>query len=689
MTIDDTLASTIPRIEPSRAADTSVPYRVPVYIGCTILALVTNYLLGKDMAWDTLNYHLYAGFSAIHDRFAQDYFAAGPQSYFNPYIYVPFYLLVSAGLSALKISSVLAAVHSVILWLTYELAVTACPSDDKHKRLMFGLCGVALALANPVLLQQIGSTFADITTGELMLAGWLLLARAVRTPNTARVACAGLLVGAATALKPTNAVHAIAGFAVLIMVPLNLRGRLRQGVGYGISLGLAFLIISAPWSYRLEKMFGNPVFPLMNGVFRSPDFTAESMRHFRFIPATLGEALWRPFAMVDPSYMVHEEIRAPDIRYAVLVVLLIAFFINWLWHRRALRPSTSSLDTESASTRVLAALGCGLAVDWVTWLIGSGNSRYFLPAANVAAIVLTALVFRLFVKQPKVRNYFLAAIFCVQGVQLWLGTDYRWGPAPWDDQWLKITVPNELATEPSLYLTTGIQTNSFMAPFLNRGSGLVNIAGGYTLSPDGATGARIQALIKQYSPNIRVLLRGEKVYPDDERHRPSRSEVDDTVGPFGLRVNLSDCATIAIHGLPAELEITFATSEPVVPKSIDSTYMVSCRLVPDNTYQETAHAQLRTANLVLDRLEDACPALFQPRRPRTEYIGGTAVRRYINTDLIAWVSHGWVKFHQPTQVDNITYLGKQSEWETASLPISCGRRNGHFFANVVGSRDGS
>ncbi|HME38531.1 MAG TPA: hypothetical protein VKG63_06170, partial [Steroidobacteraceae bacterium] len=104
-------------------------HRLPVYAACTVLALVTNYLLGKDMAWDTLNYHFYAGFSALNDRFAQDYFAAGPPSYFNPYAYVPFYALVRAGLSPLEISSVLAAVHSAILWLTFELALCACPSD--------------------------------------------------------------------------------------------------------------------------------------------------------------------------------------------------------------------------------------------------------------------------------------------------------------------------------------------------------------------------------------------------------------------------------------------------------------------------------------------------------------------------------------------------------------------------------
>ena len=252
------------------------PYQLPVYIACTVLALATNYFLGKDMASDTLSYHLYAGFSAVHDRFAEDYLQAGLQSYFNPYVYVPLYYLVNSGLSSLEISSLLALVpHSIMLWLTYELAVIVCPWNDRRARLLFGLCGVAFALINPILLQQIGSTFADITTGELVLGGWLLLAFAVRKPSTVRVVCAGLLCGLATGLKLTNALHAIAGFAVLIMLPLTLRGRIRQGLAYGISLSTGFAVVAAPWSYRLEQRFGNPLFPMMNHLFRSPEYTTE------------------------------------------------------------------------------------------------------------------------------------------------------------------------------------------------------------------------------------------------------------------------------------------------------------------------------------------------------------------------------------------------------------------------------
>jgi hypothetical protein len=680
------------RAQPSPATLTeaqvaATPYRAPVYIACTVLALVTNYVLGKEMAWDLLNYHLYAGFSAVHDRFSQDYFAAGPQSYMNPFVYAPFYGLVRSGIPALAIGSVLAALHSVILWLTYELAASVCPSDDRRTRLLFGVCAVGLAFVNPILMQQLGSSFADIMTAELVLAGWVLLAGAVREPSTIRIVCAGILLGAATALKLTNAVHAIAAIAVLIMLPMSVRERLRYGFLYTTVVGLGFVIVTAPWSYHLAKMFGNPMFPLLNGVFRSPEFTTEPLRHFRFIPDSFAEALWRPFAMVDPVNMVHEELRAPDPRYAVLVVLVSALFLRWLW--RCLRqPQNPSTGGESPVTvRTLAALGCGLAADWFIWLSGSGNSRYFLPMASVASVVVIALLFRLFAARPKIRNYILIAVFATQIVQLWMGTEFRWNAAPWDAAWFDVTVPDKLANEPSLYLTMGTQSNSFIAPFLARGAGLVNVSGGYTLGSDGANGARIKALINRYTPHLRVLLRGAQLYGDDERRDPRRSQVDDSLARFGLRVDMTDCATITVRGLPPELEITLESSVPVPPAPRDTTYLVSCHVVPDNSDRSAQVARQHLVDLVLDRLEDACPNLFQPRRPGTEHGGRAWVRRYMNTDLTAWVSNGEVKFVQPIRGAQLVYVGRESDWANAPLRLACGRRDNLYFAKVL-KRDG-
>ncbi|MGH7171549.1 MAG: hypothetical protein ACRELG_14835, partial [Gemmataceae bacterium] len=428
--------------------------RIAVYAACTLVAFITILRLGKDLPWDTIHYHLYAGFSALHNRFSQDYFAAGPESYDNPYAYVPFYLLVSAGLTSLQISSVLAVAQSAILWLSYELASRVCPSEDRRTRVAIGVCAVALAFANPILIQQFGTSFADITTAEIVLVSWLLLAAAIRIPTLPKVLWAGLIAGAATALKPTNAVDAVAAVAVLAMVPARPIRLLKFFVVYAVSVVAGFAIVNAPWSYHLERTFGNPVFPLLNNLFRSPYFTTQPLLHYRFIPESLADALWRPFAIVKPMFMIQEELRAPDIRYAVLLLLLLAVVLRWLWRRARPVSSPKRRADLAPGTRVLLGLALGVTAAWIGWLTASGNGRYFIPMACVTAVVIVGLLFQLFKHWPRVRNYALLAIFLVQGVQLAMGAAYRWNPVPWTPgPWLQVRVPKALVMTPNLYLT--------------------------------------------------------------------------------------------------------------------------------------------------------------------------------------------------------------------------------------------
>jgi hypothetical protein len=661
----------------------AVRWRPQVYFACVVLALTCNYVLGKDMAWDTLNYHLYLGFSAFNDRFDQDYFAAGIVSYLNPYAYAPFYAMVHAGLPALVICSVFAAVHSIILWLSFELGLAVCPSTDGRTRLFAGICAVALAFMNPILMQQIGSCFADITTAELALGGWLLLAAAVRVPRMSRAIYAGLLLGAASALKLSNVLAAASAFGMLAMLPLNWRGRIRHGLLYGISLGIGFTMVAAPWSYRLEQTFGNPMFPMFNNIFRSSQSSTEPMGNaHRFIPESIGEALWRPFAMIDPAQMIHEELNAPDPRYAILVTLVILLVLRWGWrHLGQTAPSPPSKSQLNDSARVLAALGCALGLYWVLWLRISGNGRYVLSMACVAAAVIVGILFRLFESRPKVRNYILAIIFITQAVQLYMGTEYRWNGVPWGGQWFDVSLPDKLKTEPNLYLTLGAQSNSFLAPFLAKGSGFVNIAGVYTLDPESANGARVEALIRRSSPSVRVVfLTSRPVEGTDPRTLVA--PVDSTLQWFRLRADTNDCATITVHGLPPALEIRYKSSLPQKPQNRDTTYLGTCRVVPDTADLSALVARRRAVNLVFDRLEDACPSIFQPRRAVTMNDGDNWRRVYGGTDIMAWISHGRVRLNQ-MRANDVVDIGSESDWAKAPLRLECGRRNDVYFAHVL------
>jgi hypothetical protein len=664
------------------------PYRWYVYAVCTVLAVALNYIFGKEMAWDLLHYHFYAGFSALNDRFEYDYFAAGPNSYLNPYAYVPFYVLVKLGLPGLAVGTVLAMIHSVVLWLTYELACRISPSEDRRERFFFGLCVTVLAFMNPVLLQQIGSSFSDITTTALVLGGWLLLAQAVLRPRMRLVIFAAILLGIATALKPTNGLYAIGAFFLVAFLPLPFFWRIRNLFCFGATLGISFVLAAAPWSLRLARMFGNPMFPLLNNVFKSPEITTSSAKPYRFIANSLTDALVRPFAMTGTDNMIAEELAGPDLRYALLLLVFLISVIAWIWRSstRTLMPPVT--PASESATRALAALGCGFTFTWIVWLIYSGNSRYFLSMACVATVLAVALLFRLLVNHTLGRNGIMLALLVAQGTALALGTEFRWNQAPWDGRWFDVEIPEKLASQPNLYLSIGMQSNSYIAPFLPKGSGVVNFAGGYPLGPDGANAARVRAIIARSRPHLRVLVAGDRIYEDSALRLPRQSDVDDALRTFALRVDMSDCETITVRGMRPTVWRPLESSIPAPPippsgKLRFTSYLASCHLVANTDDESREMAARRAVDVVLDRLEDACPALFQPRRPQTEHINQVWQRFYGATDLTAWVSQGEVKFASAVRDTQDVNVGREEAWTKEPLTLECGRRNGIYFARLT------
>jgi hypothetical protein len=671
----------------------AAPHRACVYAVCTALAVAVNYAFGKEMAWDLLHYHFYAGFSALNDRFTQDYFAAGTTSYLNPYAYVPFYVLVKLGLPGLAVGTVMAMIHSVVLWLTYELACRVSPLEDRNGRFFFGICVTVLAFMNPVLLQQIGSSFADITTAGLVLGGWLLLVQAVLRPRTKLVVFAAILLGLATALKPTNSLHALAAISLVVFLPLPFAGRIRNLFYFGATLATSFIITAAPWSFRLAQMFGNPLFPLLSNVFKSPDLPATAAKHYRFIPDSVTDALLRPFSMAGTDFMIDDEMPAPNICYALLLTVFSISVIAWIWRSSRQSPIPPESTASKSTTRALAALGLGFTFDWIVWLNNSGNSRYFLPMATVAAVIAVALLFRLLANHTFGRNGVLVALLVAQGTQLALGivslgAVYRWSPAPWDGRWFEVQIPEKLAVQPSLYLSIGAQSDSFIVPFLAKGSGFVNFVGGYDLGPDGATASRVRAMITRRTPNLRVLLSGDRIYDDWALRAPRRSDVDDALRTFDLRLDMSDCETITVQGLRPTIwrPLGSALPGPVIPTSGKLRYtshLASCHLVAEATDRSGERAARRAVDVVLDRLEDACPALFQPRRPQTEHINQLWARVYPATDLTAWVGGGEVRFQSAVRATDEIFVGSEEEWARKPVPLQCGRRHGIYFAKLM------
>jgi hypothetical protein len=667
--------------------------RPAVYVASTLLAIAWSLFAGKDVPWDALHYHLYAGFSALNDRLAIDFFPAGPQTYLNPYSHLPLYLMVRAQWPSLAIGITFACLHSVILWMTYELACAVSRRADGTAPAAVTLPAVALALFNPVLLQEVGSSFNDVTTGTLALGGYVALANAFAGGRLRLVALGGALLGAAAALKLSNAILALVPALVLVLgCAATTRLRLRALLVFAACACLAVLVLSAPWAWRLEQAFRNPFFPMLNDVFNPPDFAKaairdpavvlhvspveglarlfNAMRDPRFLPSSFAEALARPFEMLQARRLIHTETMAADARYVSLLLLPVLGLAALAWRRW--RGATAPVASPG---RAFACLAAAFTISWVLWLAISGNSRYFLPMACIAGVLLAAGLHRIFAAAPRALAYSLAVVFGVQGLLLWQAADFRWNPHAWDGPWVQATIPPRLQTEPYLYIPMDPQSQSFLLPSLAPGSAFLGLISG-AITPEGPSGRRARTLIDANLTRLRILKLVRMLESDGRPVAPPASTFDHPLRRFGLRVDPGDCDYITYKGNADVLERAGPRSGPR-----DQVYLYTCRVVPAVGMTETELERKRITDFVLDRVEDACPELFPPR-------GGSfrsgAIWRRNYADVVTWVNDdGFVRFADLIRGGgDFVAIGREEDWLKSPQKLTCWRTEGRAHVEL-------
>jgi putative flippase GtrA len=92
---------------------------------------VLSVVLGQDANWDFANYHLYNAYAVIHGRLLTDFAAAGLQTYFNPLLDVPYYLM-TVHLSAPVVAFVMGVAHGLVVPLAAAIGRQVMPAESNR-----------------------------------------------------------------------------------------------------------------------------------------------------------------------------------------------------------------------------------------------------------------------------------------------------------------------------------------------------------------------------------------------------------------------------------------------------------------------------------------------------------------------------------------------------------------------------
>ena len=614
-------------------------------VASSVACLVWSWYAGRDLNWDQLNYHFYAAYHFLDGRLERDFMGASIQGYLNPLGYVPFYLMVRANWPSLLIGSVLALTHSTCLWLIYGISRELIPAEAPG-RIAIIAASVALAFLAPIYHVELGSSFIDVTTTIPILAGVLLLLICNRSTHVSwLVLVAGLLMGAATGLKLTNAIFAVAASVFIVLATRPVMARIRD-MGIYVAGGFAgFLIVEGAWAYQLFRTFGNPFFPWFNAWFPSPDFPRFNIEQYRFLTETLADYVLFPVRLLDLTDHVYTESTSPDIRILAFFALMAAMGLAFVIRRRQPSDVVHSGRLEVTGSRPYIAALAFTLVSYALWLGLSANGRYALALQLFIGPMIAASAVALF-RSTRILISVIASILLVQAAVVWVSADRRWQSANWKATWYDLTVPAALQQRAFLYLSMDPQSAAFLAPFLNPGSSFVNLVGQTSLAPDRPGGKRLSTLLDRNRPNIRALILIRAQTETGEPHPVIFQVQDSILERVGLRNDPNDCLTIVLGDVVAHrVLVPIASTHPSVYRPNDTQFL-TCATIPVEAAGNSAQSAERLARVdrAFDMLEAHCPRLFSPARPYTDHMNTSLSRNYVNSDSLLRETGGLIHY---------------------------------------------
>lgn len=650
------------------------------------LNLIFCFLAGKDYNWDLLNYHFYGPALLLDSRWSQDYFAGSIQSYLNPIAYVPFFLMIKWGWSALIVGLILATINFLNIIVIGSIAGKLFSERVEDSRgIIYMTC--LLAMAAPAYLQANGSSFND-PYGSIFILLALRILLSSRFASWQQAVLIGLSAGAATGIKLTSATFAMAFAACFIArVFFDRRTSWRelpiQLILFGVGAAAAFLIVHGYWSLKLWQEFGSPVFPFFNAVFKAPEFQFVNNRDFRFLGGGLLGLLLLPFDMLRTQSWIYSEAVSPDLRPSVLMTLAAAAALLGLWRAFRLIRIKSKTSVNGSLTEFseyhfwtpAVTLVFFAIVAFFIWGVTSRIGRYAFslwlligPLLGLAAIKVGGARFA---------RITLGVVLALQAYIHVFHGSYRWSPVAWEESWLDFKLPFAITRQPVGIISTDTLSFSAIVPSLHPGSGMATISGMHTVSNGAEMPPKLTALIQKYNNNLYVLYAigqfGGKGKIEISKAR--LNILDEKLAPYGLELESKSAESACEYGrLPFNRKVHSWSPEPDVEEGFVFAF---CRIKKTSESRKLdAAKESRLNDRLFDALEDACPEVFAPKRVVTIHHNNEYIRSYFNTASGLYTDHGAIymtgyRVLFPTYIGRIveiSQLVKADDFKCPSLP---------------------
>ncbi|KAA0580993.1 hypothetical protein FZ983_08535 [Azospirillum sp. B21] len=444
---------------------------------------------GMDANWDLRNYHWYNAYALLTGRIGRDLLPAQMPTFYSPFLDVPFYWLATH-LPARAAGFLWGTLQGINLSLLYLVASSCFRNGPALQRSLIAMALAVMGGLGGGALGLIGTTFQDNVVSLGVLGALAIIAGSLPgildgrpLPSFARVAAAGLLAGVAMGLKNPTVIYAVGLCLGFLALPARPWRRLWLAFFFGIGVLAGLALGGGVWMAHLWHDYGNPVFPHMNHIFKSPFAAISDYVNVSFFPPGLWQRLFFPFVFTFSPLTVGE-VPFFDLRVLALFVLVplgaVGALIGWSLHRR------NEWLTERPATRFLLT---ALSVTYALWVVMFCIYRYLVPLEMLAPLALVMTV-GLLPLSRRLRIGLAAALLAL--VQLTV-QPADWGRVAWADKWVTADVPPIEDADDTMVVMAGYWAISHVIPSFPPRVTFVRIQSNF-LQPDSVGNGHLAIL---------------------------------------------------------------------------------------------------------------------------------------------------------------------------------------------------
>lgn len=420
--------------------------------------------LGQDINWDLRNYHFYNPYAFLHHRFGLDIAPAMMQTYFNPFLDILNYSLITTQ-KPIIVGFILGAISGITAFFVYKITFLF---SEKHWLALFS---VLIGMTGYAGIVQLGSTTNETKTACLLTIGIYCILKSLRHTEKPYywLSVGGFLSGLAVGFKLTAATMGLGIIAGFIFIQRPSKQHLLAISMLVFSIGLGFLVSNGYWMWTLYQHFQNPLFPFYNNIFHSPYASLNNFKDTHFHPQDIKHYIFLPFYFFEHNTLSTElQMRDPRLGVTFIFIFLFACsrFLDFFRKRK-------NLEISSEIKFILIAF----IASYASWLIQFAIYRYAVSLEILSGILISYFISYFFKKYSTQITILVILFLAIQA-----DTTYaNWGRIPFGKSYFTFD-PNFVAPKNSLVILLGGNPLAYTVPFIAPENTVVGV-GNNMMSP--------------------------------------------------------------------------------------------------------------------------------------------------------------------------------------------------------------